>query len=78
MGLTAAMGALVRDRLPERVATHFDLDGAPNGWMDRTVAVLFMPVVALVLWAVIRVSYHLMPEERRRQTNEAGSRSSRR
>jgi uncharacterized membrane protein len=70
VGLTAAIGALVRDRLPERVATHFDLYGTPNGWMDRTVAVLFMPIVALVLWALIRLSYYLMPEERRRRTNE--------
>ena len=26
---------------PERVATHFNLAGAPNGWMSRSTAILF-------------------------------------
>ena len=29
------VGALVYKRLPESMATHFGLDGTPNGWSSR-------------------------------------------
>jgi uncharacterized membrane protein len=29
-------------QLPERVATHFGLNGTPNGWMTRSSAIVFM------------------------------------
>ena len=32
----AALVAATYSRLPQRVATHFDLHGVPNGWMDRS------------------------------------------
>jgi uncharacterized membrane protein len=34
-------------QLPERVATHFDGHGQPNGWMSRTAHLEFMIVFAL-------------------------------
>jgi uncharacterized membrane protein len=35
--------------LPERVATHFDAAGNPNGWMTRNGAIIVMGVVGLLL-----------------------------
>lgn len=34
-------------QLPERVATHFGLDGAPNGWMTRTDHVRFTVIMGI-------------------------------
>ena len=33
--------------LPERLATHFDAAGHPNGWSSRTAYVAFFPVLTL-------------------------------
>lgn len=41
--------ALTADSLPERVATHFDLSGQPNGWMDRFTHLAFFGGFGLVL-----------------------------
>ena len=34
-------------QLPERVATHFGIDGQPNDWMSRTAATLLLAAVQL-------------------------------
>jgi uncharacterized membrane protein len=39
--------------LPEQVASHFDINGRPNGWMSRSSAAIFQVVVGLVLPLVI-------------------------
>ncbi len=36
------------DQLPERVATHFDGHGQPNGWMSRTGCVAFSLILGFV------------------------------
>ncbi len=36
-------------QLPDRVATHFDLAGQPNGWMTRTQCVALMAAMGLGL-----------------------------
>ena len=36
-------------RLPERVATHFGIDGTPNGWMSRDKYLLFMTGIGVGL-----------------------------
>ncbi len=48
--------------LPERVATHFGSGGQPNGWMSRSMHLLFMgalgvglPLVSAVLALVVRL-----------------------
>jgi hypothetical protein len=33
--LVAAVYLLLWDRIPERLAVHFGLDGTPDGWMTR-------------------------------------------
>ena len=43
------VGALVYKRLPESMATHFGLDGTPNGWSSRPVAVFVLPGILLAV-----------------------------
>jgi hypothetical protein len=50
----------VWQRLPSRVATHFDLAGQPNGWMTREQAVLVLLGIAIAVlmtatWIASRV-----------------------
>jgi hypothetical protein len=45
--------ALTAGSLPERVATHFDLSGQPNGWMDRSTHLAFMAGFGLGLPLVV-------------------------
>jgi uncharacterized membrane protein len=58
------------DRLPERVPTHFDLHGTPNGWMSRFVAGVGMPTFALVLWAFVRLLPRFLPKSDTRAISE--------
>jgi uncharacterized membrane protein len=51
-------------RLPERVATHFGVDGAPNGWMSRDDATTFYLAVVIglnLLFFLISVSLGALP-----------------
>jgi hypothetical protein len=45
--------AYVAARLPERVASHFDFHGQPNGWMSRPAFVVWTLVLGLVLPLVL-------------------------
>lgn len=49
--------------LPERVASHFDADGRPNGWMHRSVHLILMAafgfVLPLLLSGVFRIVRHV-------------------
>ncbi len=42
-------GALVYSRLPEQVATHFDLQGNPDSWSSRAFAVFGLPGILLAV-----------------------------
>ncbi|PZR59666.1 MAG: hypothetical protein DLM50_00720 [Candidatus Meridianibacter frigidus] len=44
--------ALGYGRLPQTVATHFDLAGNPNAWGSKG-SVLLLPIVTLVLWGLL-------------------------
>jgi uncharacterized membrane protein len=66
ISLTGGMTALVYDRLPERVATHFDIHGQPNGWMPRAMAAAFMPIFTIGIWAITRNTYRLVRDEEKR------------
>lgn len=43
------------ERLPERIPTHFDLAGRPNGWSSPT-ALLLLPVVAAAIYLGITLT----------------------
>lgn len=61
LAAAAAGSALVWDRLPERMPTHFDLSGTPNGFMPRAWGASFGPVFGLLLWAFVRLVGRLAP-----------------
>ncbi len=63
IGLTAALTLAVYDRLPLRMATHFDLSGQPNGWMPRAMGAWFCPVFAVGLWATLRFLPRVLPKK---------------
>lgn len=52
----AAYNVAIYDSLPDRIATHFDLNGEPNGWMGRFAGLWGLYAVgvgcALVMWAI--------------------------
>ena len=56
-----ALQVLYWPQLPERMATHFDAQGNPNGWMDRAAAaalsvglLLFLPLFFIGISVAIR------------------------
>jgi uncharacterized membrane protein len=73
IGLTAALTAAVYDRLPERMATHFDLAGNANGWMPRAMGAWFTPVLALGLWVFIRFVQRILPKTERKRLGDASA-----
>lgn len=50
--LAAGFGIWAYPQLPAQVATHFDINGDPNGWSSRAVAALVMPALGVVLLLV--------------------------
>lgn len=52
VGAMALFSAAVYGRLPERMATHWNLAGEPDGWSGRAGAWL-LPAVALGTWALL-------------------------
>lgn len=48
-----------RDRLPERVASHFDLQGNPNGWMTREGTVWLMAAVGFIVPLIIFAAFNV-------------------
>jgi len=56
--VTAVRFWLAWDRLPLRMATHFDINGRPNGWMPRETALYFaLGVTALIVVVFTVISY---------------------
>ncbi len=48
------LSAAVYSRLPARMATHWGIDGTPNGYSSRLVGAFVMPVMALAIWGFMR------------------------
>lgn len=61
LAASAAFGLWAYPRLPELVATHFDLHGQPNGWSSRPVAVVLAPALGLALALVFTVLPRIDP-----------------
>ena len=51
-------------RLPERVASHWDIDGAVNGTMPRFWLVLMMPILAVALAGILTIAPKVDPKRR--------------
>jgi uncharacterized membrane protein len=54
IAITAIASAVAYPRLPETVATHWDIHGQVNGWQSRGQAAVFLPILMLVLWGAMR------------------------
>lgn len=55
--LPVAVGLLLWDKLPERFATHWGIDGQPDGWSSLPFAVFFPPLLMLaVQWLCVWVT----------------------
>lgn len=61
--LAAALGAvaLLWDRLPARLPTHWGLDGRVDGWSGRLQGALLLPLVAAGIWAAAELLPRLDP-----------------
>jgi hypothetical protein len=46
--------------LPQRIATHFDGGGHPNGWMSRSSAVVFQGVIGLIIPLTFAAAFSLL------------------
>src|SRR2546426_2984594 len=56
-----AIGVWAWPRLPDRVATHWDIHGVPDGYSSRLFAVLITPVILVVINGVFRILPRLDP-----------------
>jgi uncharacterized membrane protein len=52
--LVTAIAVYGPDPLPERIPTHFDLSGHPDGWSSST-SIVFVPFVALIFYIFITI-----------------------
>ena len=62
--LPMLVGALVYSRLPEQVATHFDLQGNPDGWSSRAFAVFGLPGILLAVNLLIPFALQADPKHK--------------
>jgi len=49
--------------LPDRVPTHFGLDGQPNGWSSRIFGAWLVPVIMAFVWLILRLAPHIDPRK---------------
>lgn len=57
--LPCLFGAIVWDRLPSQMATHWGADGEANGWSGKLFAVLGLPLILLALhWICLLITMH--------------------
>ena len=47
------VGLVFYNQLPNRVAIHFNMEEQANGFMDRNLAIVFLPFIALVIYNLL-------------------------
>ncbi|HEY0305735.1 MAG TPA: SdpI family protein [Longimicrobiales bacterium] len=70
LGFTFAFAALlfsavVYDRLPDQIPTHFNLAGEPDDWTGRFWGAFLMPLLGMVMYGL----FHLFPRISPRRAN---------
>lgn len=67
--LPMAAGAILYSRLPDTIATHFDVNGQPDGWSGKAFAVFGLPAII----AAINLFMHfaLRTDPKRQNMNPA-------
>ncbi|MCC6614079.1 MAG: SdpI family protein [Anaerolineae bacterium] len=56
VGLMLLISLILYPSLPEQVAVHWSIQGAPDTWMDKALAVLLLPIMTLALLLIGRLS----------------------
>ena len=67
--LPILLGIILWDRLPDRIATHFDADNVPNGWNSKVFTVFGIPCALLlmhVLYLIILLNNSKKPNVSRK------------
>jgi uncharacterized membrane protein len=59
--LGAAATLAVYDRLPARVATHFDISGNADGWSSRAFGASILPAIGVATWLLVRFGARVVP-----------------
>ncbi|MEO8192329.1 MAG: DUF1648 domain-containing protein [Gemmatimonadales bacterium] len=59
--IAVAASAALYPTLPERVATHWDMTGQPNGWSSRFWGAWMIPLIMAVIWPLMRLLPHIDP-----------------
>lgn len=62
LAATLLLSVYFYGQLPERVPTHWGLDGKPDAYSSRTFATLFMPLIAAAMLALFMLLPALSPE----------------
>ena len=57
--LSIVPGIVMWDKLPDLMATHFDINGTPNGYMSKASAVFSLPILMIFSNIVMNISYKL-------------------
>jgi len=65
VALTALASALAAPALPERLVTHWDAAGRPNGTMSKSLALAFVPALSACLAALLAVVPRVDPRRER-------------
>ncbi len=63
--ITAAATIYFYNDLPEKIPTHFDAKGRPNGWSDKGPEIFAMIGVQLFLLATMAFSYYFLADPER-------------
>jgi uncharacterized membrane protein len=60
--LGAGATAAIYDRLPERIATHFDITGTADAWSSRAFGASILPAIGAGTWLLVRFGGFLVPK----------------
>jgi hypothetical protein len=75
IGLSVVQAAYYAPRLPDRVASHFNASGQPDGWMDRApflVLSVVMPAGVAGVFAMIELISHALALSSIRKAENSG------
>jgi uncharacterized membrane protein len=70
LALCLGVSLSIEPTLPARIATHWGLNGVPNGFMPRLPGVLFVPALGVLLLGIIGLVARLDPRASRGGTPE--------
>jgi uncharacterized membrane protein len=59
--LGAAATVAVYQRLPDRIATHFDITGRADAWSSRAFGASILPAIGAGTWLIVRFGGRLVP-----------------